>query len=90
MFIECSAQKLDKSLVFEGPVSMHGRCIFPDKRRRDHFNYHELIADALEGVAYRNDFQVKQVVWEVYGFDKQNPRIEVEIQPLIGDGPPWQ
>lgn len=90
IFIECTNQKPDKKFLFTGPVSMHLRCIFPDRRRRDHFNYTELIADALEGVAYENDFQVKRMLSEVYGFDTDFPRIEVTIEPLIGDGPPWQ
>jgi hypothetical protein len=90
IFIECTSQKPERKFLFTGPVSMYGRCIFPDKRRRDHFNYHEMIADALEGVAYENDYQIKRLVWEIYGYDKGFPRIEVVIEPMIGDGPPWQ
>ncbi|MCH5374817.1 MAG: RusA family crossover junction endodeoxyribonuclease [Planctomycetes bacterium] len=66
---------------FEGPVEMVGVCWFPDRRRRDIHNYIQAIADGLEGICYANDNQVKRLVWEFGGVDKDEPRIEITVTP---------
>ena len=89
IFLVCQNQKEKKDLLFTGPVLMHGLVYFPDRRRTDIHNYIQIIADGIEGVAYANDRQIKRLVWELAGYDKTSPRIEVEVTPLTGDGP-WQ
>ena len=53
----------------------------PDRRRRDVRNYCKLLADALEGVAYTDDYQVKRDIVTNRGKD-EDPRVEITIQPL--------
>ena len=66
----------------EGPVEMRGVTHFPDRRRRDIHNYIQLIADAIEGVAYENDNQINKLVWERGEIDRERPRIDLTLYPL--------
>ena len=51
---------------------------FGDKRKRDIDNYHKLSLDALSGIVYEDDSQIQRMVVEKF-YDKENPRIEIEI-----------
>lgn len=51
---------------------------FGDKRKRDWDNYHKLAMDALAGVVWKDDSQIKKST-VIVGYDKKNPRIEIEI-----------
>lgn len=56
----------------------------PDKRRRDGGNMAKAVEDALNGVAYEDDSQIKLCCWEIVE-DKQSPRAEVEISTRLED-----
>lgn len=51
---------------------------FGDKRKRDIDNFNKLWMDALEGVVYEDDSQIRQLTISK-DYDKENPRIEIYI-----------
>ena len=67
--------------TLEGQLSVEVRLFFGDRRRRDWDNYHKLTMDALEGIAWEDDSQIKKALVTV-GYDKGNPRVEVEVTRL--------
>lgn len=63
----------------DGPVELTVR--FFGARRGDGDNLAKSIADALNGIAYKDDRQV--VVWHIYVFRHGNqPRTVVELRPV--------
>lgn len=68
-----------KMIVFgkDEKVYMGLMIYFEDNRRPDPNNVARLVADALEGYIYHNDKTVCQTF--DYGFDKENPRIEIKV-----------
>lgn len=54
----------------------------PDARRRDPNNLTKLIADALSGVAYGDDSQIRAMSWTVEGTDRLAPRAEITVTEL--------
>jgi crossover junction endodeoxyribonuclease RusA len=77
--LEARAQWRDKPL--KGEVRMHVTLYFGTKRRADWDNFHKLSCDALNGIAYEDDSQIKQVTVAL-AYDKHNPRIELLVMPL--------
>ena len=61
--------------VFEFEISLF--YFFPDKRR-DHLNCNKILLDALSGIVWKDDKQIK-ISHHYTNYDKQNPRIEVII-----------
>lgn len=57
-------------------VTYHG-----DHRKNDWDNFHKLSMDALTGIVYEDDSQIKEanVIKE---YDKLNPRIEIDLQEI--------
>jgi Holliday junction resolvase RusA-like endonuclease len=51
---------------------------FGTKRRADWDNFHKLSCDALTGIAWKDDSQIKDAHVSVQ-YDKERPRIELEI-----------
>ena len=64
--------------MLEDELVMVVTLFFGDKRKRDIDNFNKLWLDALEGVVYENDSQIKQLTL-IKDYDKENPRIEVNI-----------
>ena len=62
-------------------LSVGIKLYFGDKRKRDWDNYNKLFLDALEGIVYVNDNQIKKALVEVF-YDKENPHIEIIINNL--------
>lgn len=62
----------------EGELSISVVVYFGTKRTGDWDNFHKLSMDALNGIVWKDDSQIKeaQVVIE---YDKENPRIEVRV-----------
>lgn len=54
------------------------KLFFGDKRKRDWDNFHKLSMDALTGIVWVDDSQIKKATVELF-FDKNNPRIELKI-----------
>ena len=48
------------------------------KRKADWDNFHKLSMDALNGIVWVDDSQIQRAIVEKF-YDKENPRIEVEI-----------
>lgn len=53
---------------------------FPDKRRRDVFNYEKALMDSMEGIVYEDDRQVK--IGKVSREFGEEPRTKVVIYEL--------
>lgn len=68
--------------VLIGPVEVRLRFWVPDQRRRDPDNLLKLIHDAMSGIVYHDDHQIRRQVWEVAGVDRASPRVEIEVEPL--------
>ena len=51
---------------------------FGTKRRCDWDNFHKLSMDALTGIVWVDDSQIQKAI-VTKGYDKDNPRIEIEI-----------
>jgi crossover junction endodeoxyribonuclease RusA len=64
--------------ILQGDVEINIRLYFGDKRRRDWDNYHKLSIDALTGIVWEDDSQIQIAHVRKY-YDKEKPRIEVEI-----------
>lgn len=54
---------------------------FWDKRKRDLDNHNKIWQDALSWIAYKDDKQIADLHIK-RRYDKANPRIEVDIEPL--------
>jgi Holliday junction resolvase RusA-like endonuclease len=54
---------------------------FGTKRTADWDNFHKLSCDALSGIAYADDSQVKRATVAL-AYDKARPRIELAISEL--------
>lgn len=68
--------------VLIGPVEVRLRFYLPDAKRRDPDNLLKLIHDAMSGIVYHDDHQIRRQVWEVAGVDRVDPRVEIEVEPL--------
>jgi Holliday junction resolvase RusA-like endonuclease len=71
-----------KGSTLTGPLQVHARYYFPDKRKRDSSNYGKLLGDAMSGIVYGDDAQVHREINELCGYDKANPRVEITVIPL--------
>lgn len=70
----------------DGPVSLLLELYLPDRRRRDCENIQKAIQDALNGIAYQDDSQVKE--WHgCIRLDPEHPRAVVTLHALA-DPPP--
>lgn len=64
-----------------GDVSLSITLYFGTKRRSDLDNFNKLSLDALTGIVYEDDSQICELVLR-RGYDKQNPRIEIEAKEV--------
>ena len=63
------------SRLLEGPLSFRGTLYYPNNQSDLDPS---LLQDALEGIVYKNDRQIKHFeLW--HGIDKDNPRAEIEL-----------
>ena len=53
---------------------------WPDRRRRDADNVLKSVMDALNGVVWADDCLVTRTVTEVMGVDRENARLEIQIE----------
>ena len=74
--------KTQKTAFYDDLVSVKVKLYFWTKRKCDIDNFNKLWMDALSGVIYEDDKLIKkmQITKE---YDKQNPRIEIEIKEFI-------
>ncbi|HEY8378668.1 MAG TPA: RusA family crossover junction endodeoxyribonuclease [Nannocystis sp.] len=76
------ASQTRREPVLIGPVEVRLRFYLPDAKRRDPDNLLKLIHDAMTGIVYDDDHQIRRQVWEVAGVDRTAPRVEIEVEPL--------
>jgi len=76
------ASQTRRDPVLIGPVEVRLRFWLPDQKRRDPDNLLKLIHDAMSGIVYHDDHQIRRQVWEVAGVDRVDPRVEIEVEPL--------
>ena len=78
--IEALSQKKNKTLTDE--LELCVTLYFGDKRVRDWDNFHKLSMDSLTDAGiWEDDRQVIKCL-VIKDYDKENPRIEIEINPL--------
>lgn len=76
------AAQTRRAPVLIGPVEVRLRFHLPDARKRDPDNLLKLIHDSMSGIVYDDDHQIRRQVWEVAGVDREDPRVEIEVEPL--------
>ena len=54
----------------------------PDFRRRDVANYAKVLLDAIQGVAYADDYQVSDLSIHRRDPDGEEPRVEIQIRSV--------
>jgi Holliday junction resolvase RusA-like endonuclease len=65
----------------KGDIEVSITLYFGTKRKADWDNFHKLSCDALSGIAYEDDSQIKQVTVAL-AYDKAKPRIELTLSEL--------
>lgn len=73
---EARSQWKEKPMTEDIAIAI--KLFFGDKRRRDIDNYHKLSLDSLTGIVWVDDVQIRRAEIEKF-YDKENPRIELEI-----------
>lgn len=73
---EAKSQWKGKPLT--GDICLDIRLYFDNHRKRDWDNFHKLSMDALTGIAWEDDSQIKEATVKM-GYDKADPRIELFI-----------
>ena len=61
-----------------GDVELDVKIYFGTKRKCDIDNFHKLSFDAMSGIVYEDDSQIKKMTVEKF-YDKENPRIEITV-----------
>lgn len=73
------AKQQYKGKPLKGDLFIEIALYFGDKRKRDWDNYHKLSMDALNDIVWEDDVQIQKAT-VIKGYDKENPRIEIEIE----------
>ena len=63
------------------PVRVKMSLLMGTKRRSDIDNFNKLVFDALSGIVYEDDSQIIEL-HITKGYDKENPRIELELSTV--------
>jgi Holliday junction resolvase RusA-like endonuclease len=69
-----------KKKPLEDSIVLAIHIYFGTKRRCDIDNFNKLVWDSLTGLVWKDDSQIDELVISRY-FDKENPRIELFINP---------
>lgn len=77
--LEAQAQWKNGRILDDLEVTLH--FYHGDQRKRDIDNYNKIVLDALAGIVYFDDKQIKSLNISKF-YDKENPRVEVEIKEL--------
>lgn len=67
--------------VMHGELEIHIRIYFGTKRKADWDNFHKLSMDALTGIVWEDDSQIRRATVELF-YDKLHPRIELLIKDI--------
>lgn len=75
------AKKQWHSEPLKCPITVVIDTYHDNHRKNDWDNFHKLSMDALTGICYQDDSQIEQAIVTKH-YDKENPRIEIEILPI--------
>ena len=67
-----------KSSMIEDEVHLNIKLFFGKKNKVDIDNFHKICLDSLTGIVWKDDSQIVKMT-VIKGYDKKNPRIEIEI-----------
>lgn len=70
-----------KKKILESDLAIQIAIYFGDKRKRDWDNFHKLTMDALTGIVWIDDHQIKKAEIKLF-YDKKNPRTEISIESI--------
>ena len=70
-----------KTVPLKCPISVVIDTYHDNHRKNDWDNFHKLSMDSLTNIVYEDDSQIEQAIVTKH-YDKENPRIEIEIIPL--------
>lgn len=66
--------------MFRVPVALDIRW-YRARRSGDLSNRIKVLEDALQGIAFENDSQVRRLTMELFDTDRAHPRVEVTVTP---------
>lgn len=75
------AKKQIGKLFFDSAIEVYIKLFFSNLYIRDWDNYHKLSMDSLNGIVWKDDSLIQKATVEKC-FDKENPRIEIDIIPI--------
>lgn len=73
-----------KSKPLTEELSIRIKLYFSRKGKHDYDNYGKIFNDALSGIVWKDDSQIKKALIEVC-YDKDNPRIELIVEEFINE-----
>jgi len=71
--------------IITDDICMEIHAYEPDRRRRDCDNFPKLIQDALTGIVYKDDCQIKRLIVEKKGLNKEEPHVKIYIHKYLTD-----
>ena len=77
----CHCHKQYQGEIIPDAVEIEMRLYHGTKRKCDIDNFSKLVFDALTGIIYEDDSQIVKL-GITKGYDKENPRVELDIWPL--------
>lgn len=72
------AKQQYKGIPIGNELELYIKIYFGTKRKYDWDNFHKLSMDALTGIVWEDDSQIRKATVEKL-YDKENPRIEIEL-----------
>lgn len=89
MYMSKEGRELKKSYILQiqnqyklplrtDDIEIEIRLYFHNKLRRDVDNWGKILLDSLTGIVWKDDSQIQRMT-VIKGFDKLNPRIEIDI-----------
>ena len=76
---EIAQKEVDKPL--EGDLVLTVSVFLRNKNHGDLDNYVKLVSDSMNGVAYQDDKQIKEIHAYLW-YDKENERTEIEVRQI--------
>lgn len=77
---QLQAQSQWRGEPLTGPLSLEVTLYFGTRRKGDIDNFNKLVLDALTGIVWEDDSQIEELRLRK-AYDKERPRVEVEIGP---------
>lgn len=78
-YYSLQAKQQWKGKPITGLLEVMIRVFYYTKRRIDWDNWHKLSMDSLTGIVWEDDSQIRKAT-VILGYDKNDPRIEIEIK----------